>query len=135
MIYAELFTSREISLLLRKKGGALVQVKLIRRKNGLIIRLNGELDHHTATVFREVIDKELAKDIVQNLVLNFDNLTFMDSSGIGAILGRYRQVKAKGGKMVFCGVSKHIKKILQMGGLLTIIPVLSDETKALASLQ
>ncbi len=111
-----------------------MQVKLIRRKNGLIVRLDGELDHHTATVFREVVDKELAKDLVQNLIINFHNLTFMDSSGIGAILGRYRQINAKGGKMVFCGASKHIKKILQLGGLLTIIPVLSDETKALASL-
>ena len=112
-----------------------MQVKLIRRKKGLIVRLDGELDHHTATVLREVVDKELAKNIVQNLIINFDNLTFMDSSGIGAILGRYRQVKAKGGKMVFCGVSKHIKKILQLGGLLTIIPVCSDESKALASLE
>lgn len=111
-----------------------MQVKLIRRKHGLIVRLNGELDHHTADIFREAVDKELASDLVQNLVLNFDSLTFMDSSGIGAILGRYRQVKAKGGKMAFCGASKHIKKILQLGGLLTIIPVCSDESKALASL-
>lgn len=69
-----------------------------------------------------------------NLVVNFGNLTFMDSSGIGAILGRYRQIKAKGGKMVFCGLSKHIKKIIQLGWLLTIIPVCSDENNALASL-
>ncbi|MEW5922064.1 MAG: anti-sigma F factor antagonist [Bacillota bacterium] len=108
-----------------------MQVKLIRRKNDLIVRLEGELDHHTANIFRDAVDKELAKDIVQNVVLNLDSLTFMDSSGIGAILGRYRQVKAKGGKMVFCGPSKHIKKILQLGGLLTIIPVCSDENKAL----
>ena len=111
-----------------------MQVKIIRRKNGLVVRLNGELDHHTATIFREVIDQELSKDFVPNLVVNFENLTFMDSSGIGAILGRYRQIKAKGGKMVFCGLSKHIKKIMQLGGLLTIIPVCSDENNALASL-
>lgn len=134
MIYAELFASKGIYYWYGEKGGALMQVKLIRRKNGLIVRLDGELDHHTATVFREVVDKELEKNTVQNLVINFDNLTFMDSSGIGAILGRYRQVKAKGGKMAFCGVSKHIRKILQLGGLLTIIAICSDENKALASL-
>ncbi len=111
-----------------------MQVKLIKRKNGLIVRLEGELDHHTATIFREALDKELAKENVQNIVLNFNALTFMDSSGIGAILGRYRQVKAKGGKMVFCSPNKHIKKMLQLGGLLTIIPICSNEERALASL-
>lgn len=133
MIDAELFTSTHFSVELGE-GGEQVQVKLIKRKDNLIVRLNGELDHHTAPVFREAVDKELAKDTVKNLILNFEGLTFMDSSGIGAVLGRYRQVNDKGGKIAFCGVSKHLKKVLQLGGLLTIIPVCGDENKAMASL-
>jgi stage II sporulation protein AA (anti-sigma F factor antagonist) len=111
-----------------------VQVQLIRRKKNLIVRLKGELDHHTSIIFRRAVEKELEKEIIQNLILNMENLTFMDSSGLGAILGRYKQVKAKGGKVIICGLGRHSKKILEMGGLLKIIPVSSDENKALESL-
>jgi stage II sporulation protein AA (anti-sigma F factor antagonist) len=112
-----------------------LQVQLIRRNKNLIVRLKGELDHHTAINFRQVVEKELEKDITKNLILNMENLTFMDSSGIGAILGRYKQVKAKGGQVIICGLGRHNKKILEMGGLLKIIPVSSDENKALESLK
>ncbi len=112
-----------------------MQVQLIRRKKNLIARFKGELDHHTSSVFRQTVDKELKKnDHVQNLILNMTNLTFMDSSGIGVILGRYKQIKARGGKVIICGLKTHNKKILEMGGLFKIIPVCSDESKAIASL-
>jgi stage II sporulation protein AA (anti-sigma F factor antagonist) len=112
-----------------------LQVQLIRRKNNLIVRLKGELDHHTANIFRQPVEKELEKDIIQNLILNVENLTFMDSSGIGVILGRYKQIKDRGGKVIICGLGQHNKKILQLGGLLKIIPVCSDENNALARLK
>lgn len=112
-----------------------MQVQLIRRKKNLIVRLKGELDHHTASIFRQSVEKELEKEIKQNLILNVANLTFMDSSGIGVILGRYKQVKDRGGQVIICGLDKHHQRILQLGGLLKIIPVCSDENKALASLK
>ena len=112
-----------------------MQVQLIRRKKNLIVRLKGELDHHSAGIFRESVGKELAKEIHQNLILNLANLTFMDSSGIGVILGRYKQVKDKGGRVIICGLDKHHRRILQLGGLLTIIPAYSGEKQALASLE
>ena len=108
-----------------------MQVQLLRRKEKLIIRLKGELDHHSAQIFRGAVEKELVKDRVQDLILNMKNLTFMDSSGIGAILGRYKQVKARGGKTIICGASPHIEKILQMGGILKIIPLVENESTAL----
>ncbi len=111
-----------------------MRVQVVRKKNSLIARLKGELDHHTAALFREAVDRELKKESVQNLVLNLQNLTFMDSSGIGAILGRYNRVKEKGGRVVICGCSKHVKKLLQLGGLLKIIPVYSDESSAVAEI-
>jgi len=110
-----------------------MQVQLIRRKKQLIVRLKGELDHHTAQLLRDSVEKELEKENVQDLILNMENLTFMDSSGIGVILGRYKQVKAKGGKTVICGAGLHIQKILQMGGVLKIIPLAENERTALAN--
>lgn len=107
-----------------------MQVQLLRRKEKLIVRLKGELDHHSAQIFRGAVEKELIGDKVQDLILNMKNVTFMDSSGIGAILGRYKQVKAKNGKMVICNAGSHIQKILQMGGILKIIPLVEDESNA-----
>ncbi len=112
-----------------------MKVQVIRRKKNLIVRLKGELDHHTSNIFRKAVEKELEKDIVQNLIINMENLTFMDSSGLGTILGRYKQVHSLGGKVIICGVGKHNKKILEMGGLLKLIPVCSDEQKALEILK
>lgn len=112
-----------------------MQVQLIRKRYNLIVRLKGELDHHTANLFRRPVEKELKKDIIQNLILNLESLTFMDSSGLGVILGRYKQIKERGGKVVICGLDKHNQKILQLGGLLKIIPVCSDEDEALAKLK
>lgn len=110
-----------------------MQVQVVRRKDNLIVRLKGEFDHHTSSIFRRAVEKELKKEIVKNLIINVENLTFMDSSGIGVILGRYKEVTSKGGKVVICGSNKHIKKILQLGGVLNIIPIFSDENKAIAS--
>jgi stage II sporulation protein AA (anti-sigma F factor antagonist) len=78
------------------------------------------------------VEKELKKNIVQNLILNLENLTFMDSSGLGVILGRYKQIRERGGEIVICGLDKHNQRIMQLGGLLKIIPVCSDEDEALA---
>ncbi len=111
-----------------------MQVQVIRRKNNLIVRLKGELDHHSAITFRQALEMELQRDAVKNLIINMEKLTFMDSSGLGAILGRYKQVKAKGGRVVICGLGNHNRKILEIGGLLKIIPVSGNERKALESL-
>lgn len=112
-----------------------MQVQLIRRKKNLIVRLKGELDHHTADIFRHSVEKELKKKSNQNLIINVTGLTFMDSSGIGVILGRYKQVKDKGGQVAICGLDKHHQRILQLGGLLNIIPVFGNESQALINLK
>ncbi|HHU76927.1 MAG TPA: anti-sigma F factor antagonist [Firmicutes bacterium] len=108
-----------------------MQVQLFRRKEKLVVRLKGELDHHSAQIFRGAVEKELMGNKVQDLILNMKSVTFMDSSGIGAILGRYKQVRANDGKMVICSASPHIQKILQMGGIPKIIPLVGDEKNAL----
>lgn len=112
-----------------------MQVKLLRRKNSLVVRFKGELDHHTSRLFREQVERELGKNEVRNLVLNLKELSFMDSSGIGAILGRYRKVEGKGGRMAICCPNPHVKKILQIGGILKIIGLYNNEEEALASME
>jgi stage II sporulation protein AA (anti-sigma F factor antagonist) len=96
----------------------------------LIVRLTGDLDHHTATDVRRKIEAELVKDIHSHLILNLENLQFMDSSGLGMILGRYKQMTSKGGKMYLCSVQPSIFKLMEMSGLFQILPTYQDESSA-----
>ena len=61
----------------------------------LIIELIGELDHHSAEEVRVKIDDRIDRDNIKKVILNFRNVTFMDSSGIGVVIGRYRKLKNK----------------------------------------
>ncbi len=87
----------------------------------LVAKLKGEIDHHTAPTLREALDREIALHSTQNIVLDFDGVTFMDSSGIGVIVGRYKQISARGGKMMIIRVKPQVDKILEISGLKKIL--------------
>ncbi|MFV9510745.1 anti-sigma F factor antagonist [Tepidibacillus sp. LV47] len=111
-----------------------VHIEMEMEKNTLIVRLKGELDHHTSEMVREKIEKELDKGIVNNLLLNLEQLTFMDSSGLGMILGRYKKIRQLKGKMSICCVRPSIYKIFELSGLFKILSVYDNEVEALESL-
>ncbi len=67
--------------------------------NYLCIRMPREVDHHGAAGIRESADRLILDDQVKNIVFDFENTTFMDSSGIGIIIGRYRKISCFGGKV------------------------------------
>ena len=83
--------------------------------NTLIAELFGELDHHAAEGAREKIDEALDNYRVDNLVFDFAKISFMDSSGIGMILGRYRKMGEQEGRIAICGC-KTGEKHLEHGG-------------------
>ena len=64
--------------------------------NILICRVKGELDHHTAEEFRTFVDYNMENNPVKHLLLDLTHLSFMDSSGIGALIGRYKKVSSTG---------------------------------------
>ncbi|NEU30851.1 anti-sigma F factor antagonist [bacterium LRH843] len=100
----------------------------------LLVRLSGELDHHTAEDLRGKVEKDLVKGKIKHIVLNLEQLSFMDSSGLGVILGRYKQVKAHGGEMVVCAISPAVKRLFEMSGLFKIIRLEKNEQFALQTL-
>lgn len=106
-----------------------------RNQHAIIVRLNGELDHHSADRVRTLIEEAMMKDHVKHLVMDMQELTFMDSSGIGVILGRYKQVKAKGGKLIICNANRSVNRLLELSGLFKIIERHDDENSALSSLE
>ena len=99
----------------------------------VLARVEGELDLSTAAAFREAIDRRLA-DGAKHLVLSLAGLTFLDSSGLGAILGRYRRVSERGGRMVAADVPAHIARLLSLSGLQRVIPTFETEAEALQNL-
>ncbi|MBM7604499.1 stage II sporulation protein AA (anti-sigma F factor antagonist) [Metabacillus crassostreae] len=109
-------------------------IELDVKKSVLCIRLSGELDHHAAEELRTKVTEVLAANQSKHIVLNLENLAFMDSSGLGVILGRYKQIKAMGGEMVVCAISPAVKRLFDMSGLFKIIRLEENEMKALQTL-
>ncbi len=79
--------------------------------------LSGELDHHTAKEMREVIDNAIELNMPTLLVLDFKDVSFMDSSGIGLVMGRYRNLIKTGAELHIMGAPPQIYKMLKLGGI------------------
>ncbi|HEY8364290.1 MAG TPA: anti-sigma F factor antagonist [Haloplasmataceae bacterium] len=107
-----------------------LSVHIFIKADTLFIRLSGELDHHTSIHLRDRINSLTDKFEIRNMVFNLKNLQFMDSSGIGVILGRYQHVKQKKGHLIVCELNAMIEKIIQLSGLLKILIVTKDEDQA-----
>ena len=89
----------------------------------LIIGLSGELDQHMADQMRSQIDHGLLKEGIQSIIFDFTEVSFMDSSGIGMLLNRYKQVKRLGGNLYLTGCSKGILRIIKLSGLEKIVKI------------
>jgi stage II sporulation protein AA (anti-sigma F factor antagonist) len=111
-----------------------LKVQTRRVGASLVVRLSGELDLFTAEAFRQAVDVELAKDGCTNLVLALKNVTFIDSSGIGAILGRYRLIQARRGKVVAAGLRPSVRRLMEMSGVLRVVETAETEQSALECL-
>ena len=92
-------------------------VQLECRERELVARLSGEIDHHTAAPLREQIDTAVERQNPKRLRMDFSNVSFMDSSGIGLIMGRYRQMRIIGGDLRVCGAGERVRQMMRMAGL------------------
>lgn len=88
----------------------------------MIIYLSRELDHHLAGLVRTETDAAIDKGKVRYLIFDFEGVNFMDSSGIGMIMGRYRKMKFFGGKVFVTGIRPSVERIFSMSGLYRLIP-------------
>lgn len=92
-----------------------------KRKNALVIRLSGELDHSEAARVRGEMDDLIDDTGVRRLVFDLSDLKFMDSSGIGLIIGRYKRLARRGGSVAVSGSNARIDRIFAMAGLYQLI--------------
>lgn len=83
----------------------------------LIAEIIGDIDHHSARNLREEIDTKIIRITPKVLILDFEKVTFMDSSGIGLIMGRYKLLNPTGGRIIIKNSSTLIKRLLNLSGI------------------
>lgn len=79
--------------------------------------LSGEIDHHNAKALRAKIDQTVEQTLPRLLRLDFGGVEFMDSSGIGLILGRYRLIQDLQGRLELCSLPDHIARVVHLAGI------------------
>ncbi|MBE6807831.1 MAG: STAS domain-containing protein [Ruminococcaceae bacterium] len=94
-----------------------MQLELSREAGVLTAHLIGELDHHAAAPIRQQIDTAVLSSRCHRLVLDFRRLTFMDSSGIGLIMGRYRLMSGQNGTLRVENATPQVEKMMKLAGL------------------
>lgn len=92
-------------------------ISFYRDADSLIASISCDIDHHTARGLREAIDKKIFENQPRTLVLDFDGVSFMDSSGIGLILGRAELCRSIGARVNVVGLNPHLKKLVLLSGV------------------
>lgn len=96
----------------------------------LTIFLPCELDHHAAEDIRKEADRIMMRENIRQVVFDFERTSFMDSSGVGVIMGRYRSLSMIGGSVTAIHVSERINRILTLSGLGRIMKIITDTPEA-----
>lgn len=94
-----------------------MEIELTGEKRLLTVRIDGELDHHSAGEIKDRVERELRRTGASSVAFDLTGMTFMDSSGIGLIMGRYKTVRTLGGRIVIYGMNRETERILKMAGV------------------
>lgn len=104
-----------------------MQLFVERQNEILAVHLQGEIDHHAAASARREIDEVFTRERPRELVLDFSRVSFMDSSGIGLVMGRYRMTTAAGARLRITGAGGSVGKMMRLAGLEKIVSIESKE--------
>lgn len=95
----------------------------------LLVQLDGEIDHHSSNSLRAEVDAAIYAHLPQTLILDFRNVSFMDSSGIGLIMGRYKILQPLGGEIILQNPAPHISRVLRLAGMERLARIRQDVQK------
>lgn len=93
----------------------------------LTLKISEEIDEHSTEKLRRKIDNEITRFLPRKVIFDFSNVSFMDSAGIGMLLGRYKVIKMLGGQLELINVNKQIEKVFEISGILKIIPLIKNQ--------
>jgi len=108
-------------------------VKFTVRSKTLIVTVTGDIDQHNAGDLREQTDMRISHENVKKLIFDFSGLDFMDSSGIGVIIGRYKLMAALNGSVCIIVTKPTVKKLLELSGIKRIVRICDSLSDALKS--
>jgi stage II sporulation protein AA (anti-sigma F factor antagonist) len=111
-----------------------VGYEIRKESNILIVKIHGEFDLHASEYARRDIDIQIRAQGARHILFDLGNMTFIDSSGLGVILGRYRRVSESGGRAAISGAHPNIKKVMEIAGLNRLMPFFDDCASAVLEL-
>ncbi|OON99941.1 MAG: anti-anti-sigma factor [Epulopiscium sp. Nele67-Bin004] len=111
-----------------------MNIKTEIKNNVLFVYLEGEIDHHTSVEIKEIVDRLYASNRLTHILFDFEDVTFMDSSGVGLLIGRYRNAMIGGGKVALIKVKPEIDKLMNLSGIYKLMKKYEDEQNAVANL-
>ena len=109
-----------------------MQTKFYEKDKLLLVKMTEEIDDNSVQKIRRRVDYEIERHMPKRVVFDFNSVTFMDSTGIGFIIGRYKFVTMLGGKLELANLTQSVRKIFEMSGILKLIPV-TDFSETLVS--
>ena len=104
-----------------------MEIKYNKEEGRLIIKILSEIDHHSCEYIKRKCDLEINKLRPKEMLFDLEKVDFMDSSGIGMILGRYKNVIRNNGTIGLINVNKNVRRIFEMTGILKIINIYDNE--------
>lgn len=96
--------------------------RFTKKNKTLIVHITGEIDHHTSAFLRKKTDHALEQIGGKNIIFCFQEVTFMDSAGIGVMIGRYKKVQSLGGRIAIACAEEKITEIISLSGLGKLLP-------------
>lgn len=106
-----------------------MEITYIKKDKRLIFEIEEDIDECCVQKIRRRIDNEIQRYMPKEVIFDFSNVSFMDSAGIGLIIGRYKLINMIGGELKIANVNTQIQKIFEMSGLLRLIPVEQKDKK------
>ncbi|MDS1030122.1 anti-sigma F factor antagonist [Bacillota bacterium LX-D] len=111
-----------------------MNIEIKAEEGTLIVEISGELDMVVADEFKQKVERLLSQKKYDKLILDFKNVSFIDSSGLGVILGRYKTISQYNGRMAIVSVQNPVQKILELSGILRILNIYPDVSSAIAAM-
>jgi len=108
-----------------------MKINFSKKDDVLSILIDGEIDHHSAGEIRSGVDDYIKGSNTKYIIMDFSKVGFMDSSGIGMVMGRYKNIKLLGGELCIVSANNAVKRILDMSGITSVIPIYKNKDEFL----
>ena len=111
-----------------KKGG---QISYEEKEDTLVVHIGGEIDHHSAVEVRTEVDARIIATSPARVLLELSRVDFMDSSGLGLIMGRFALIKKYGGTLSLLDPSPAVMKMMKLAGMDRMVTILKTKVKGI----